>query len=101
KYAKDANVRLTGYGTGVVVETAAAEKVAQRLGRSAGQVLLRWAVQKNIAVNPKSNKVERLRENLDVLNFKLDDSDMKILDALEENRIFYWNTSCLVPSVRA
>ncbi|CAE7713572.1 xyrB [Symbiodinium pilosum] len=81
EYANSANVRLTGYGTGILSSNEVAKSIAARLGRSPGQVLLRWAVQKGIAVTPASRKVERLKENLEVLNFKLEDEDLYIAAA--------------------
>eukprot|EP00439_Symbiodinium_sp_Y106_P083039 s562_g22.t2 len=98
-YAREAQIRLTGYGTGVIASNAVARQISTRLGRSPGQVLLRWAVQKGIAVTPKSNKESRLRENLEVLDFVLEEEDMKLLDALDREHVFYWNTSLLVPDI--
>lgn len=55
-YARRSNVSLTGYGTGVVSDSALAKQIAKRISRTPGQVLLRWAVQRGVHVNPKSNK---------------------------------------------
>lgn len=96
-YARKAKVTLTGYGTGVVASVPLAKDIARKINRTPGQVLLRWAVQKGIHVNPKSNQVSRLKENLEVLDFALDDEDMSALDGLDVPKIFYWNTSVLVP----
>jgi len=96
-YAKTHGISLTGYGTGIIVERPEAKKVAARLGRSAGQVLLRWSVQKGIAVIPKTNRKERLVENLEVLNFSLSTADMAELDAMDEQKTYYWDTSVCVP----
>ncbi|CAK9024729.1 unnamed protein product [Durusdinium trenchii] len=97
EYTKKAKIFLTGFGTGVVADTPAAEQIARRIGRSPGQVLLRWAVQHQVHVTPKSNQLARLRENLEVLDFELSDADMATLDALDASKVFYWNTSILVP----
>lgn len=97
EYARKAKVALTGYGTGVVVSTPLAQEIALKMNRSAGQVLLRWAVQKGVHVTPKSNQVSRLKENLEVLDFALDEEDMAALDSLDGSKIFYWNTTILVP----
>ncbi|KAL5606493.1 uncharacterized protein BROUX77_003686 [Berkeleyomyces rouxiae] len=45
--------------------------IAKAHGKTPAQVLLRWATQRNVAVIPKSNNVERLAQNLDVLGFDL------------------------------
>jgi len=100
-YAKIHGISLTGYGTGIIVEHSEAKAVAARQGRSAGQVLLRWSVQKGIAVIPKSNRIDRLLENLEVLNFSLSEEDMADLDAMDEQKTYYWDTSvCVSPHTR-
>ena len=42
------------------------KNAAARVGKTPAQVLLRWATQRNIAVIPKSNNVDRLKQNLEV-----------------------------------
>ena len=57
--------------------------VSSRVGMSPGQVLLRWAVQNGCAVLPKSANEARRRENMDVLDWKLEKEDMNELDNME------------------
>jgi D-xylose reductase len=57
---------------------------AGRLGVSPAQVLLRWATQRNIAVIPKSNNVNRLKQNLDVLDFDLQEDDIREICVLDK-----------------
>lgn len=49
------------------------------------QVLLRWATQRGIAVIPKSNKPQRIAENLLSTSFNLDESDIKEISSLNGN----------------
>jgi len=56
--------------------------VAERHGRTPAQVMLRWALQRDIAVIPKSVRRERIEENAQVFDFTLTDEDMAALDAL-------------------
>jgi D-xylose reductase len=67
---------------GVVIE------IAARHGKSPAQVLLRWGVQRGTAVIPKSTKVERLRENLDIFGFELSAEEMAAIAGLNRNRRF-------------
>lgn len=60
-------------------------KVATKHKKTAGQILLRWALNRGIAVIPKSSNMERLQQNLDVSQFNLDAEDMKNLSELEQN----------------
>jgi 2,5-diketo-D-gluconate reductase A len=58
--------------------------LAERVGRTPAQVLLRWAVQRDIPVIPKSRRRERIEENAQIFDFTLSDADMQLLDALDE-----------------
>lgn len=62
--------------------------IAQKHGRTAAQVLLRWATQRNIAVIPKSNSETRLHENLQVNDFNLEQSEIDAINALNKNLRF-------------
>lgn len=62
--------------------------IAAKHGKSTGQVLLRWSVQRDVVVVPKSVSQDRLKQNIDVFGFALDDGDMKALDALEAGKRF-------------
>ncbi len=57
---------------------------AERLGRTPAQVLIRWSLQRDIVVLPKSTHRERIVENAQVFDFALTDEDMAALDALDE-----------------
>ncbi|MEJ1091292.1 aldo/keto reductase [Microbacterium istanbulense] len=56
---------------------------AAATGKSPAQVVLRWHLQKGNIVFPKSVRPERIRENLDVTDFTLDDAQMAAIDALD------------------
>ena len=57
--------------------------VAERLGRTPAQVMLRWAIQHQAVVIPKSSHKERIRSNAQLFDFELADADMQALDALD------------------
>jgi diketogulonate reductase-like aldo/keto reductase len=56
--------------------------IAERVGRTPAQVMIRWALQKNTVVIPKSSREERIRSNAQVFDFELGSDDMRLLDAL-------------------
>lgn len=64
------------------------KKAAQRTGKTPAQVLLRWATQRNIAVIPKSNNVNRLQQNLEVTDFDLQEDEIKAIAALDQGLRF-------------
>jgi diketogulonate reductase-like aldo/keto reductase len=65
--------------------------VAARYGRTPAQVLIRWALQHDLVVIPKSVTRERVRENAAVFDFILSDADMAELDALDEGAHYAWD----------
>lgn len=76
-----------GMGTGAsLLAEPVLRDIAERVGRTPAQVVLRWHMQRGIAVIPKSTRPERLAENLRVFDFVLDDSEMAAVDGLETGR---------------
>lgn len=74
-----------GQGKGLL-EVPAIVAVAQKHNRTPAQVVLRWHVQLgNIAI-PKSVTPARIRENIDVFDFSLDEEDLAAISALNEDR---------------
>jgi len=65
--------------------------VAARHGKSTAQVLIRWALQHDLVVIPKSVTRLRVLANADVFDFDLGPDDMAALDALDEGRHFAWD----------
>jgi diketogulonate reductase-like aldo/keto reductase len=59
--------------------------LAERLGRTPAQVLVRWALQHQVVAIPKSVRPERIRENAQVFDFQLGPSDMDRLDELNRS----------------
>jgi diketogulonate reductase-like aldo/keto reductase len=72
-------------GTGALVGDPAVAAVADRVGRSSAQVLLRWCVQRAIPVVAKSTHRERIAENAQLFDFELSAADMEELDALDRS----------------
>ncbi|GAA4267067.1 aldo/keto reductase [Frondihabitans peucedani] len=62
------------------------QAAASAHGMTPAQVVLRWHLQTGNVVIPKSNRKERMAENLDVFSFELDADEMAAIDALDENR---------------
>jgi D-xylose reductase len=68
-----------------LLENPVVKKIAKLRGRTEAQVLLRWAIQRDLAVIPKSNSADRLKSNRDLFDFRLEDEDLKELKTLDCN----------------
>jgi diketogulonate reductase-like aldo/keto reductase len=71
-------------GTGQHLANKTVNEVAQRLGRTPAQVLLRWCLQHDVPVIAKSTHRERLQENAQIFDFAFSSEDMAKLDALDQ-----------------
>jgi diketogulonate reductase-like aldo/keto reductase len=80
------NVAAEAYsplGTGRNLSDATVNRVAQRVGRTPAQVLLRWDLQRGLPVITKSTHRERIQENAQIFDFTLPEPDMAELDGLD------------------
>jgi len=57
-------------------------RIGERYRKSAAQVCLRWLVQQNVSAIPRTSKLERLSENINVFDFELSDEDMSQISAM-------------------
>ena len=72
-------------GTGRHLRDRQVARIAERLGRTAAQVLIRWSLQRDVVVLPKSTHRERIEQNGQVFDFELSDEDMAALDGLDRS----------------
>jgi diketogulonate reductase-like aldo/keto reductase len=81
---RDRGVALEGYSAlrGGTLTHPTITGVADRVGRTPAQAIVRWHLQHGVVVIPKSRDHERVRSNADVAGFELSDDDMAALDAL-------------------
>jgi 2,5-diketo-D-gluconate reductase A len=71
-------------GTGRHLSDPTVAEIAARIERTPAQVLLRWCIQRQTIVLPKSTHRERIEENGQVFDFELADTDMATLDTLDQ-----------------
>jgi diketogulonate reductase-like aldo/keto reductase len=71
-------------GTGRHLSNPTVGQIAEAVGRTPAQVLIRWVLERDIPVIPKSTHRERIEENAQVFDFDLSDEQMASLDALDE-----------------
>ncbi|XP_049884903.1 uncharacterized oxidoreductase YtbE-like [Pectinophora gossypiella] len=101
KYCKEKEIVVQGYcpfggasaANKTLLEDPVVKKIAKKLNVTCAQVCLVWALQKDVAVIPKSSNAARIKENIS-LKFRIPEEDMKALDALGEKNIKYaWDPS--------
>ena len=66
--------------------------MAMKYGVTEAQVLLRWGIQKGFAVLPKSLDPERMRQNIDLFRFEIDDVDMALIETMDRGDGVAWAT---------
>ncbi|XP_077444852.1 aldo-keto reductase Mvan_2161-like [Stigmatopora argus] len=86
----------TSLGRGELLAEPAVVRVADDHQRTPAQVLLRWAVQQDVAVLPKSSDPERIRANGRIFDFALTEGDMATLTALDRGHKYCWDPSQVV-----
>ena len=70
---------------GKILEEPMLETMAKKHGKSVAQVVLRWHIQRGVAVIPKSNSKERIIENMNVFDFELSQDETAAITALNTN----------------
>ncbi|MFN5275433.1 MAG: aldo/keto reductase [Planctomycetota bacterium] len=71
-----------------VIEQPVVAQIAQEVGRTPAQVVLRWGVQRGTAVIPKTQQIARLKENLSLFDFELTSEHMEMISQLDRNQRF-------------
>lgn len=66
-------------------------QIAERHEKTPAQVLIRWSLQNELVVIPKSSKPDRIKENADVFDFELSDMDLKLMAGFHENLRTCWD----------
>jgi 2,5-diketo-D-gluconate reductase A len=68
---------------GEVLDDPAITEIADRLGRTPAQVVLRWHIERGSIVFPKSTTPERIRENFELFDFELEPGDAERIEGLD------------------
>jgi len=67
------------------------QRIAGKHSRTVAQIILRFLIQSDIIVIPKTSRKERMAENIDVFDFSLDADDMRAITAMDRNEsLFGW-----------
>jgi 2,5-diketo-D-gluconate reductase B len=67
---------------GRIKDDATLTRIGRAHGKTAAQVCLRWLVQQNVAAIPRTSRIERLSENIDIFDFALSDEEMEEISGM-------------------
>lgn len=82
-----------------ITESDVIRPIAQKYGKSIVQVVLRWLVQQNIIVIPKTWHPEHLKENISIFDFELSPEEMAVIDSLDKGRYLNYDPTMTVKYV--
>ena len=74
---------------GQVLDDPVLNKIGKKYGKSPAQVTLRWHLQSDIVVIPKSVTPSRIKENADIFDFELTDEEMGQINQIDKNTRFF------------
>lgn len=80
-----------GEGRGDMFELPELKALGEQYGKTVAQIILRWHLQRGIAVIPKSVHEERMKENIDVFDFELSDGDMEKIAVLDKKQSSFFS----------
>lgn len=79
-----------GRGRGQMFAHPVLNRIAEKHQKTVAQIMLRWNIQRGAAVAQKTTSKQRMAENIDIFDFRLDDADMAAIEALETGTsVFY------------
>ena len=87
RYCKENNILIEAWSPlarGKVFESEEIKAIAQKYNKSVAQICLRWILEHNALVIPKSSTPERIEDNFDIFDFQLNAEDIKTIDNLPQ-----------------
>jgi len=89
EFCKKNHIQLEAYsplGHGDLVNDVKLNAIAHGYGRTAAQLMIRWGLQHEVVMIPKSSRRERISENAKVFDFEISQEDMTSIDSLGNDR---------------
>lgn len=81
-----------GHGDKSLINESVFAKIGQKYGKTPAQVILRWHTQMGFVVIPGSKNVDHIRDNLDILDFRLTEEEMTEIAKLDKGERYYHRT---------
>jgi diketogulonate reductase-like aldo/keto reductase len=96
EFCRSHNIQLEAYSPltkGHKLKDPKLMAIASKYSKTSAQILIRWALQHQVVVIPKSSRKERIRENSEVFDFSISTEDMKVLDSFNQGLRTSWDPS--------
>ncbi|MCC3869298.1 aldo/keto reductase [Terrisporobacter mayombei] len=61
------------------------KKLSQKYNKSEAQIILRWHLQNNVIAIPKTSKLNRIKENINIFDFEIEKEDIDEIDSINKN----------------
>ena len=81
-----------GHGDKSLINEPVFAELGKKYGKSPAQIILRWHTQMGFVVIPGSKNVDHIKDNLNILDFKLTDEEMAEIAKLDKNERYYHRT---------
>jgi len=94
KYCREHNIVIEAYSPlahAKAMDNSVIAAIAKKHGKTYAQIMLRWCVQNNFVVLPKSVTPSRIEENINIFDFELDDEDITTIAAQDQNMRTAWS----------
>jgi len=88
QYCKERNIVVEAYspfGTGSIFKMPDLISLSRKYGKSIAQICLRWCIQKDIIPIPRSKNEERIKDNMSVFDFFLEEQDIQLINEIGDN----------------
>lgn len=94
RFCKNNGIVLTAYSPitrGLKLIDPKLKNMAKKYGKTSAQILIRWSLQNDFIVIPKSSRPDRVKENFSALDFQIDEEDMAVMFDWDENFTTGWD----------
>ena len=96
KFLKENKIQIESWGPFAegknnIFHNEVLSSLAAMHGKTVAQVILRWLIQRDVVVIPKSVRKERMAENFDIFGFDLDTSDIEAIAALDTEKSLFFD----------
>jgi len=94
KFCKENNIQVEAYSPlarAHILDNPVVQKIAEKHDKSYTQIMLRWLIDNDLVIIPKSVNPKRIQENIDLFDFKLDETDLAELEEVDQDKRFCWS----------